>query len=120
MAELRARGLTVTDPVSVGRARQAFLDDPSGNRVELLFNGDEVYPPLWADLQAARRLITWHVFWFKPGRLADRLHEILVERASSPSTTRLGEEIVLWSSAEFAFLELPAAFAQATATALDA
>lgn len=35
VAELRARGLTVTDPVSVGRARQAFLDDPSGNRVEL-------------------------------------------------------------------------------------
>jgi cardiolipin synthase A/B len=52
-----------------------------GNRIELLFNGDEVYPRLWADLQAARRLITWHVFWFKPGRLADRLHEILAERA---------------------------------------
>ena len=32
-AELRARGLTVTDPVSVGRARQAFLDDPRPSRL---------------------------------------------------------------------------------------
>jgi glyoxylase I family protein len=35
VVDLRARGLTVTDPASVGAARQAFLDDPSGNRVEL-------------------------------------------------------------------------------------
>jgi glyoxylase I family protein len=35
VAELRTRGLAVTDPVGVGRGRQAFVDDPSGNRVEL-------------------------------------------------------------------------------------
>lgn len=51
------------------------------NRIDLLFNGDEVYDRLWEDLRAAERLITWHVFWFKPGRLADRLAEILTERA---------------------------------------
>lgn len=35
VAELRRRGVTVTDPVAVGTGRQAFLTDPSGNRVEL-------------------------------------------------------------------------------------
>ena len=35
VSELRRRGLTVSDPVSVGRNLQAFLDDPSGNQIEL-------------------------------------------------------------------------------------
>jgi catechol 2,3-dioxygenase-like lactoylglutathione lyase family enzyme len=35
VAELRGRGVSVTDPVPVGPGRQAFLDDPCGNRVEL-------------------------------------------------------------------------------------
>ena len=51
-----------------------------GNRVELLFNGD-VFEPLWRDLAGARHTITFHVFWFRPGRVADRLAEILKERA---------------------------------------
>ena len=32
---LRARGVTVSDPSPVGASRQAFLSDPSGNRIEL-------------------------------------------------------------------------------------
>lgn len=35
VAELRERGLDVGDPKPVGRARQAFLSDPSGNVIEL-------------------------------------------------------------------------------------
>jgi len=35
VAELRARGVPVTDPVPVGLGRQAFVSDPAGNRVEL-------------------------------------------------------------------------------------
>jgi glyoxylase I family protein len=35
VAELRRKGLTVSDPVPVGRSRQSFLSDPSGNLVEL-------------------------------------------------------------------------------------
>ena len=35
IAELRRRGVTVSDPVPVGRSRQAFLDDPAGNAIEL-------------------------------------------------------------------------------------
>ena len=33
--ELRGRGLTVSDPVKVGRGLQSFLNDPAGNSVEL-------------------------------------------------------------------------------------
>jgi glyoxylase I family protein len=35
VAELRGQGVAVTEPVLVGRGRQAFVNDPSGNRVEL-------------------------------------------------------------------------------------
>jgi len=35
LAELRGRGVAVTEPVTVGRGRQAFLTDPAGNRIEL-------------------------------------------------------------------------------------
>jgi len=35
VAEVRSRGVDVTDPSPVGAGRQAFLVDPSGNAVEL-------------------------------------------------------------------------------------
>ena len=35
VAELRADGVEVTDPMPVGTGRQAFLHDPAGNLVEL-------------------------------------------------------------------------------------
>lgn len=35
VAELRAQGVVVTDPVPVGTGRQSFLADPAGNRIEL-------------------------------------------------------------------------------------
>jgi len=35
VAELRARGLSVGDPSPVGTGRQAFVNDPDGNTVEL-------------------------------------------------------------------------------------
>ncbi|MEW5929028.1 MAG: phospholipase D-like domain-containing protein [Gemmatimonadota bacterium] len=49
--------------------------------VELLCDGDGLFPRLFADLRAARRLITLQIFWFRPGRLADRLRDVLAERA---------------------------------------
>ena len=33
--ELRGRGITVSDAIPVGRNLQAFLEDPSGNAIEL-------------------------------------------------------------------------------------
>jgi glyoxylase I family protein len=35
VAELRARGVGVSEPLPVGGGRQAFLSDPSGNLIEL-------------------------------------------------------------------------------------
>jgi glyoxylase I family protein len=35
VAEVRAHGVAVSDPSPVGASRQAFLYDPSGNRIEL-------------------------------------------------------------------------------------
>lgn len=35
IAELRARGITVSDAIPVGPNLQAFLEDPSGNAIEL-------------------------------------------------------------------------------------
>jgi catechol 2,3-dioxygenase-like lactoylglutathione lyase family enzyme len=35
VAQLRRTGVTVSEPVAIGRARQAFLSDPSGNTIEL-------------------------------------------------------------------------------------
>lgn len=35
VAELRGRGIEVSDPSPVGAGRQAFLTDPAGNAIEL-------------------------------------------------------------------------------------
>lgn len=35
VADLRSRGIDVTDPAAVGTGWQSFLHDPSGNRIEL-------------------------------------------------------------------------------------
>jgi catechol 2,3-dioxygenase-like lactoylglutathione lyase family enzyme len=35
VAELRAAGVTISDPSPVGAGRQAFVTDPSGNLVEI-------------------------------------------------------------------------------------
>lgn len=51
------------------------------NAIRILANGDETYPALWEALESAEDLITWHVFWFKPGELADRVGEILARKS---------------------------------------
>ncbi|HSJ12979.1 MAG TPA: phospholipase D-like domain-containing protein [Longimicrobiales bacterium] len=56
------------------------------NRLEVLFNGDQTYERIFSDLRAAERLIIFHVFWFKPGRLAEQLRTILEERARAGVT----------------------------------
>lgn len=52
-----------------------------GHQVEILRNGDETYPRLWQDMRAARRSITLQLYDCQPGRLADQLAEVLMERA---------------------------------------
>ena len=52
-----------------------------GNSVELLNNGNETYPRIYADLHAARRSITMQMYYSKPGVVADSFKNILIERA---------------------------------------
>lgn len=61
--------------------RHLHTDLVDGHRVEVLFDGDETYPRLLEDLSGAERLITWHVFWYRKGKLANRLKDVLTERA---------------------------------------
>lgn len=76
------------EPLAAGAPR--FLDLYSiltgtnvsdGTRIELLLNGEEFFPRLWHDLREAQSLIALQVFWYRPGRLADQLREILIERS---------------------------------------
>lgn len=52
-----------------------------GHDVEIFFNGNETYPRLWGDLRGARDSITLQLYYCEPGRMADELREILVDRA---------------------------------------
>jgi cardiolipin synthase len=54
-----------------------------GNKVELALNGDGTYERLWADLRSATESITVQMYYAEPGRVADQLSKILVERALS-------------------------------------
>jgi cardiolipin synthase A/B len=53
----------------------------SGNQIELCTESEKLYERLFEDLENAKELITWHVYFFQPGRLADRVQEVLCERA---------------------------------------
>jgi cardiolipin synthase len=55
----------------------------AGNRVEIALNGDGTYARLWEDLRSARRSITLQLYYGNLGRVADTLHEILVNRAKA-------------------------------------
>ena len=53
----------------------------AGNHVETFWNGDGTYARLWADLRGAQSSITLQLYYCEPGRMADELRDILVDRA---------------------------------------
>ena len=53
----------------------------SGNRVEVMLNGDGTYERLWEDLRSAQQSITLQLYYGAPGRMAATLQQILLERA---------------------------------------
>ena len=55
----------------------------SGNRVEVMLNGDGTYARLWDDLRSAQQSITLQLYYGAPGRMADTLGQILLERAKA-------------------------------------
>jgi cardiolipin synthase len=90
------RGTPVNSVLPFEMATLPAVDDPSfratmeltsrsalvrGNTVDIFWNGDQTYPLLWKDLRAAKKSITLQLYYNKPGRMADTLSEILIERA---------------------------------------
>ena len=54
-----------------------------GNHVEIGLNGDGAFPRLWDDLRSARKSITLQMYYGQPGRVADELRAILLDRAAA-------------------------------------
>jgi cardiolipin synthase A/B len=54
-----------------------------GHQVDVMICGDDTYPCLWDDLRSAKQSITIQQYYCNPGRMADALKEILVERAAA-------------------------------------
>lgn len=52
-----------------------------GNRVEILLNGEGVYPPLWKDIASAKKTVTVQMYYSQPGAIADTMAKYLSERA---------------------------------------
>lgn len=76
--------VAVTDP-AFHRSIELLTGTPlsEGNRVQILKNGEETYPALWADLRGAQQSIALQPYFYEPGVLADTLESILVERAQA-------------------------------------
>jgi cardiolipin synthase A/B len=68
-------------PLSVALLTGTALS--GGNGVELALDGDGTFPRLWDDLRAARRSILIQNYYGQPGRVADTLSRILLERAAA-------------------------------------
>jgi cardiolipin synthase len=86
-------------PLMVTMATGAWLSE--GNRVQVTLNGDGTYERLWADLRSARQSITLQLYYGAPGRMADTLGSILVERA------RAGVRVLVLYDA-FGTIDIPA------------
>jgi cardiolipin synthase A/B len=72
-----------------------------GNRVEVMSNGNGTYERLWADLRSARQSITLQLYYGAPGRMAQILGSILMDRA------RAGVRVLVLYDA-FGTVDIPA------------
>ena len=63
-------------------AMEAYTSAPivGGNRVELLLNGDEIFPALLASIRGARHSITYAQYFFQDGPVAREVIDALAER----------------------------------------
>ena len=52
-----------------------------GHTAAVSINGDQTYDRLWEDMESARESLTLQMYYFQPGRMADRFKEIVSARA---------------------------------------
>jgi cardiolipin synthase len=74
----------VQDPQFL-RTMSHLLGPPlvSGNQVQELINGDEIFPPMLAAIRAARKTITFETFIYWSGDIGREFAEALAERAQA-------------------------------------
>src|SRR4029079_2848570 len=84
-----AKVLAVRDipPIVVGepsffRTIEAHTDAPivTGNRIEVLLNGDETFPVMLRDIRNAKSTITFAQYLYEDGSIAHELAEAFAER----------------------------------------
>src|SRR5262245_65218394 len=73
--------LTLGEP-SFFPTLEAYTGSPivGGNRVDILLNGEAIFPAQVEAIRAARRSITFATYWFEDGPVARALVDALVER----------------------------------------
>jgi phosphatidylserine/phosphatidylglycerophosphate/cardiolipin synthase-like enzyme len=69
----------------------AHTDAPilAGNRVELLFNGEQIFPAMLKAIRSARKSITYSQYLYKDGPIAHKLAEALAERCRGGVQVRI-------------------------------
>jgi len=81
-------GFTVSEPAFLPSA----LPGPtmtSGNRLELLENGDAIFPAMLAAISSARRTVNFEAYIFWSGEVGSRFCEALAERAAHGVAVRV-------------------------------
>lgn len=79
------------DPAALRRALELGLGAPfqSGNRLEVLRNGDEIFPAMLAAVAAAERSVDLCTFVYWGGDIAERFAETLAARARAGVRVRV-------------------------------
>lgn len=74
-----------------GRVLEAFTGIPAtrGNRVEVLRNGDEIFPAMLGAIERAERSIDFMSFVYWTGDIAERFAEALADRAAAGVRVRV-------------------------------
>ncbi|HEX8297214.1 MAG TPA: phospholipase D-like domain-containing protein [Chthoniobacteraceae bacterium] len=81
---------SVRDPAFFGSAHA--LADPlpvAGNRIDLLHNGVQIFPPMLAAIRGAQKSVNFEAFLFYSGTIGSQFRDALIERARAGVRVRV-------------------------------
>ena len=81
-------GFTVSDPTFLPSALPGPAMTP-GNRLELLENGDAIFPAMLAAISSARKTVNFEAYIFWSGEVGTRFRDALAERAAHGVAVRV-------------------------------
>ena len=61
----------------------------SGNQIELLFNGDQIFPAMLKEIRGAQKSITYQQYFFEDGAIAREMAEAFAERCRAGVQVKL-------------------------------